>query len=71
MLKYLDRLSLLGEIEIKKIISKIAQKKKGGRMKVVLRKGDNAMYLNGKEMVKQHWGEAPKDSYTDQIRNGG
>ena len=65
MLKYPDRFSLLGQIEIKKTISALAQKKKGDQNKGGTRKRRQCdipeWVRNLKEMVKQHLEESPRD----------
>ena len=67
MLKYPDRFSLPGEIEIKKTISALAQKKKVGPNKGGTRKRRQCdipeWERNLKELVKQRWQEAPKELF--------
>ena len=67
MLKYPDRLSLPGEIKIKKTISLLVQKKKGGQYKGGTRKRRQCdmpeRERNLKGMVKQRCEEGPKDLY--------
>ena len=67
MLKYPDRFSLPGEIEIKKTISALAQKKKVGPSKGGTRKRRQCdipeWERNLKELVKQRWQEAPKELF--------
>ena len=67
MLKYPDRFSLPGEIEIKKTISALAQKKKVGPNKGGTRKRRQCdipeWEKNLKELVKQRWEESPKDLF--------
>ena len=67
MLKYPNRFSLPGEIEIKKTISALSQRKKGGQNKGGTRKRCQCEIpeweRNLKEMVKHHWKEPRKDLY--------
>ena len=69
MLKYPDRFSIPGEIEIKKIISALSQKKKGNQSKGGTRRRRQCdkpeWERNLREMVIERWEEAPKNLYED------
>ena len=69
MLRYPDRFSLSGEIEIKKCISALAQKKKTSNNKKGKKKRKQCEIPKWerdlKEMVKQRWEETLKDLFGD------
>ena len=68
-LRYPDRFSLPGEIEIKKCISALAQKKKTPNNKKGKKKRKQCEIPKWerdlKEMVKQRWEETPNDLFED------
>ena len=54
MLKYPDRFSLPGEIEIKKTISTLAPKKRReGKLSVIPGKDNNVKYMNVREISRK------------------
>ena len=68
MLKYPNKFSLLGKIEIKKIIGAFAQKKKSAQDETITTRRREARpqwEKNLEEMVRPRWKEAPKVLYED------